>query len=188
MGTEIDTYLGLAAGLATSMLWTGTSLFFTAAARRLTPTIVNTLRIGFAIILLSVTHRLLSGTWIPEAVAGQVAFLAVSGIVGLSIGDQALFVAFVHIGPRLSLVIMTTSPLFAAFFGWLALGETLDGIAWLGITMTIGGVAWVVRERPRLRRGVSDQLPVPAGLVEGMAAGEVHPPGVVNYRRLQKLG
>ena len=35
MGTEIDTYLGLAAGLATSMLWTGTSLFFTAAARRL---------------------------------------------------------------------------------------------------------------------------------------------------------
>ncbi len=96
--------------------------------------------------MLGVTHRVLSGAWVPDVVGRQVLYLAVSGIVGLSIGDQALFAAFVYIGPRLAMLIMTTAPLFAAFFGWLALGETLSPIAWLGVGLTIGGVAWVVLE------------------------------------------
>jgi drug/metabolite transporter (DMT)-like permease len=150
MFDDLDAYTGPAAGIATSMLWTATSLFFTAAGRRLGPTAVNTLRIGLAILLLGITHRLLQGAWLPDIVATrQVWLLAGSGIIGLAIGDQALFTAFVHIGPRISMLIMTTAPLFAAFFGWVALGETLGGFAWVGIVLVIGGVAWVVAERPR---------------------------------------
>jgi drug/metabolite transporter (DMT)-like permease len=141
-------YVGPAAGIATSALWTGTSLFFTAAARRVGPTAVNAARIALAIVLLAVTHRLLAGAWVPQVVAGQVLFLALSGIVGLAIGDQSLFTAFVHIGPRLAMLIMATAPIFAAMFGWLALGETLEPVAWLGVALTIGGVGWVVLERP----------------------------------------
>ncbi len=124
---------------------------FTSAGRRLGPTFVNTLRIGLAIVFLAVTFRIISGSWIPPAVAGQVMFLALSGIVGLALGDQALFVAFVDLGPRLCMLVMATSPLWAALFGWLALGETLHGGAWLGVGLTIGGVSWVVLERPRRR-------------------------------------
>lgn len=140
-------YSGSAAGLATSMLWTATSLFFTAAGKRLGPTVVNVVRIWIAVLLLGTTHRLLTGSWMPEAVVGQVALLALSGIVGLTIGDQALFTAFIDIGPRLAMLIMTLSPLFAAVFGWLALGETLGLTALAGMAMTIGGVGWVVSER-----------------------------------------
>ncbi|MCP4592077.1 MAG: DMT family transporter [bacterium] len=145
----IDPYFGPAAGVATSILWTATSLFFTSAGRRIGPTAVNGLRILLAIMLLGATHRALSGIWIPEVVAGQVIFLALSGVVGLSIGDQALFTSFVYIGPRLAMLLMTTAPLFAALFGWLALGETLHGLAWVGISLTVGGVGWVVLERPQ---------------------------------------
>lgn len=141
-------YTGLAAGIATSVLWTGTSLLFTAAGKRIGPTVVNTLRLLLAVVLLSVTHRLLSGVWMPDANAKQVLYLAASGVIGLAIGDQALFVAFIDIGPRLSMLIMTTSPLFAAFFGWIALGEALHGVAWLGVVLTVSGIAWVVAERP----------------------------------------
>ncbi len=144
----LSVYVGPAAGVATSVCWTGTSLFFTAAGRRLGPTLVNAFRIAFAIVLLGLTHRLIAGTWLPPAVGGQVLFLALSGVVGLTIGDQALFTAFVDIGPRLGMLIMATAPLWAVFFGWVALGETLPVIAWLGIVLTIGGVAWVVWERP----------------------------------------
>jgi len=124
---------------------------FTAAGRRIGPTAVNFARMLFAIVLLGVTHRLLSGTWVPDVVGRQVTLLAISGLVGLTIGDQALFVAFLDIGPRLSTLIMTTAPLFAAFFGWLVLGETLSLIAAVGVAMTIGGVAWAVLERPAAR-------------------------------------
>ena len=148
MQANLDVYVGPAAGLVTSMLWTGTALLFTAAARRVGTTIVNVCRIALAVILLGITHRLLTGMWVPHLVGGQVLFLALSGIVGLSIGDQALFTSFVHLGPRLAMLVMATSPIFASLFGWLALGETLQGVAWLGVALTIGGVAWVVLERP----------------------------------------
>ena len=147
----LTVYIGPAAGVATSVCWTGTSLFFTAAGRRLGPTLVNAFRIAFAIVLLGLTHRFIAGTWLPPAVGGQVLFLALSGVVGLTIGDQALFTAFVDIGPRLGMLIMATAPLWAVLFGWAALGETLPAIAWLGIVLTIGGVAWVVWERPTTR-------------------------------------
>jgi len=149
MDLNFDAYVGSAAGIATSVLWTATSLLFTAAGKRLGPTVVNATRITFAIVLLGLTHRFLSSQWVPDANSRQVLYLALSGIVGLSIGDQALFTSFLHIGPRMAMLIMTTSPLFAAFFGWIALGETLSIRAGIGILITLGGVAWVVMERPQ---------------------------------------
>ncbi len=146
--TMLESLIGPAAGVSTSGLWTFTSLLFTAAAKRIGPTAVNTYRIALAIVLHAVTYRLISGEWIPDVASRQVVYLALSGIIGLSIGDQALFVAFVDLGPRLAVLIMTTSPLAAALFGWLVLGEAFGGIAWLGITLTICGVGWVVMERP----------------------------------------
>ncbi|MFQ5414259.1 MAG: DMT family transporter, partial [Phycisphaerae bacterium] len=144
---QTDTHLGPVAGVATSLLWTVTALLFTAAGRRISPTLVNGSRIYFGIVLLAITHRLLAGAWLPHATPGQVALLLASGVIGLSFGDQALFTAFVEIGPRLSMLIMTTSPLFAVAFGWVVLGERLPGVALLGIGLTVGGVAWVVLER-----------------------------------------
>ncbi len=143
-------FAGPAAALITSVLWAFTALFFTAAGRRIGSTLTNALRIGVAIVLLGVTHRLLSenGTWIPDANSKQVLFLGLSGVVGLTIGDWALFTAFVRVGPRVSMVIMTTSPIFAALLGWIVLDETLGPVALFGMAVTIAGVAWVVLERP----------------------------------------
>ncbi len=146
--SAFEPYIGHLAGIATAALWTGTSIFFTAAGKRIGPTAVNTFRIGFAVVLLAGTHRYLAGGWVPDLVGKQVMFLAISGVVGLSIGDQALLTAFVDIGPRLTTLIMTTSPLFAALFGRMVLGETLQWYAWIGIAMTVSGVGWAVLERP----------------------------------------
>ncbi|MCG3136566.1 MAG: hypothetical protein HJJLKODD_00400 [Phycisphaerae bacterium] len=148
-----DYTIGVAAGLTTSVLWTGTSLFFTAAGQRIGPTAVNTLRLFLAIIFLTFIHRILSGSWLPTAQAGQILYLAVSGVVGLTLGDQALFTAFVDIGPRRSMLIMSTAPLFAALFGNLFLYEVLPRQSWLGMILTIGGVGWVILERPPLTAG-----------------------------------
>ena len=83
-------YRGELAGVATAALWTVTALVFSAAGKRIGATIVNLTRIVVAILLLAVTHRLLQGVWIPDVNRGQVFYLALSGVVGLAIGDQAL--------------------------------------------------------------------------------------------------
>ena len=143
----LDTYGGYLAGIATSILWMATSLLFTEAGKRLGVTVVNFTRLVLAVLLLGLTHRILTGHWVPDASLGQVALLGASGVIGLAIGDQALFTSFILVGPRIATLIMTTSPLFAALFGWVVMGETLGTIALIGILTTLGGLAWVVSER-----------------------------------------
>jgi drug/metabolite transporter (DMT)-like permease len=149
--------VGYLAGLSVSALWTVTSLFFTAAGRRIGPTMVNAVRIATAVALHTVTHRLLTGRWVPDAHSRQVLFLAASGVMGLTIGDQAIISAFVTVGPRLALLVMTTAPLMAAGFGMAFLAESLPSSAWLGIVLTISGVAWVILERGHASESAADR-------------------------------
>lgn len=156
-GTDADAIIGGLAGLATSALWVATSLCFTSAGRRIGSTMVNALRLVVAIVLLGLTHRLLSGVWWPSMVDAQLVALAFSGLVGLTVCDQALFTAFVDIGPRRSLLMMTASPLVAVVLGFVFLGEPLTPVAMLGIAMTLAGIFWVILERaPSSTAGKTD--------------------------------
>lgn len=139
--------IGPAAAVATSMLWTASTLLFSTAGRRLGPTIVNVARVWLALLFIGVSSRFVTGRWIPDAHWGQFAWLAGSGVLGVCIGDQALLTSYVLIGPRLAALVTTTAPLMAALFGVAALGEHLSAAAIVGMMMTVGGVAWVVAER-----------------------------------------
>lgn len=143
----LDAHIGYLAGLTTSVCWTASSLLFNAASRRAGVLRVNVLRMVAAAFLLALAHRALSGHWLPLMQTKQVAMLALSGLLGLTLGDQALLMAFLRIGPRISLLLMTTAPLFAAILGWVALGEALSLRALAGIALTLSGVAWVISER-----------------------------------------
>ncbi|MCP3906330.1 MAG: DMT family transporter [Planctomycetes bacterium] len=165
-------FLGPIAGIVTSVLWTMTSIFFSVAGRRIGSTVVNATRIALAIILLALIHRFViseSGSWIPAVQSKQLWLLALSGVIGLAIGDQCLFTAFVDIGPRLSNLLMTTAPVFAAVLSWVFLGEVLSLVAWIGMAITIGGIAWVI-----LERGGQRSVPAPhrvRGVILAVAGG-----------------
>ena len=147
-----DHLVGPLAGLGASLGWLFTSIFFTAAGKRVGATVVNTVRLFVAVVILALMNRVMTGAWLPhDPSAAQVFYLALSGLVGLAIGDQCLFTAFVEIGPRLTLLIMTTAPIFAALFGLVSLGETLGLPELAGVVITLAGVAWVVAERPHTR-------------------------------------
>lgn len=144
-GLPLD--VGYVAGLSVSILWTFTTLFFTAASKRIGPAMVNAARLTVALILHAITHRAITGHWVPDARSQQVLYLCTSGLIGLTIGDLCIFQAFLSIGPRRALLVQTTAPILAAMFGWIALGETLSLQSWLGIGLTLAGIAWVIRER-----------------------------------------
>ncbi|GAB5495351.1 MAG: DMT family transporter [Phycisphaerales bacterium] len=143
-----DSTIGIAAGVGASSFWVLTTIFFTAGGKRIGVTAVNTLRMIMAIALLGTTHLILFGKLVPEVATTEMwVALALSGVIGLTICDQALFSAFLDIGPRKALLFMTTSPIFAAFFGYFILGEKLGPASIVGMLVTMAGIAWVVLER-----------------------------------------
>jgi len=138
--------VGDSAAVATSFLWTMSSIYFTSASKRIDWLGVNAYRTVIAIGLLAVTHLTLLGTLIPSANGPQWFWMGLSGIVGLGIGDSGLFAAYITIGPRRSLLLYALAPVFAAMSAYAMLGEIIGDVAAVGIVVTVIGVVTVILE------------------------------------------
>ncbi len=137
--------LGEIAALGTALCWSFTGLFFAEAARRVGALRVNLLRLPIALSLLSLAIPA-TGTTFAGIDSRRAFYLAASGIIGLVIGDLALFEAMRRIGARLAFVLMSLAPIFASIAGLILLDEQPGRLALLGIAVTLGGVIWVVGE------------------------------------------
>jgi len=119
----LNSRIGEIAALGTSVCWTFTSTFFTIAGRRVESVIVNRVRLGLAVVFLSLTHFLLQGQWFPpQAGLYRWFWLGLSGVIGLVLGDAFPFQAFVWIGPRRSVLLMSLVPIISTFIAWAFLG------------------------------------------------------------------
>jgi drug/metabolite transporter (DMT)-like permease len=77
----------------------------------------------------------------------NVLWLALSGVVGLSLGDSFYLRSLSTIGPRKTLLLWSLSPPLTAVLGALFLDEPLTWMRVSGIALAIGGVVFVARER-----------------------------------------
>ncbi len=138
-------FLGEIAALATAVLWSGSSLVFAEATARIGSVTVNVSRLFLAagylagVVLVFQIRSPLS--------AHQIANLAVSGVIGLAVGDSFLFRAYQEMGPRITMLIMSLSPAIAAVLGYLFLGEDLSLQAIAGMLVTMAGISIVVLRR-----------------------------------------
>jgi len=134
--------------LATAGCWTVTALCFEVASRRVGALAVNLFRLILALAFLSLYCRMVQGGWFPTDASPSVwGWLLLSGVIGIFIGDTCLFQAFVLIGARKTMLIMSLAPPLAAIAGWLVMGEVLTPVDWAGMALTVLGVAWVVLEQ-----------------------------------------
>ncbi len=142
-------HAGELAALGTALCWTVTSMSFEAAGKRIGSLPVNLIRLVMAAALLSLYGAVIRGAPLPtDATAHAWLWLSLSGLVGFTFGDLCLFRAFVVLGARLSVLLMSLTPLCAALLGLVFLGERLSLLDMVGMAVTLGGVAWVVLERP----------------------------------------
>jgi drug/metabolite transporter (DMT)-like permease len=139
--------MGESAAILTSCLWTGSSLLFTTAGKKIGAFSVNTYRTTIAIALLVCAHVVFLGAVLPVASGAQWFWMGLSGIVGLGIGDLGLFAAYVAIGPRWTVLVQSSSPIFASAGAFLVFGETFSLLAMLGVAVTLTGILIVLLER-----------------------------------------
>ncbi len=148
--------IGETAAIVTAGLWTINSILFASAGKKIGSLSVNAYRILMAVGFLGIAHIIFLGSLLPTASSEQWFWIGLSGIVGLGIGDFGLFAAFVIIGPRRSVLIMSLSPIFAAFGAYLMLGEILSPLIITGIAITLIGVVVVILEKEEN----SDEKPI----------------------------
>ena len=139
--------MGALAALATSLVWALSSTVFTLASLRAGAMAVNRVRLLMAVGWLVLAHGILQVPLPLEADGGRWLVLGASGVVGLVLGDGFLFQAFVWIGPRLSMLLLSTAPALASLWAWWFLGETMSAGQLGGVLVTLVGVAWVVQAR-----------------------------------------
>ncbi|MCA8916932.1 MAG: DMT family transporter [Planctomycetes bacterium] len=181
---------GVAAAFGTAACWSMTALFFSAASRRIGQFHVNQIRLVQACVMLAIACAVLGVySYAPTA---QIVLLALSGLVGLALGDAALFLCLQIVGPRRGSLIMALSPGFAALLMVPLLGEALGWVGIAGMLITLSGVMWVVLERGQpgeiqgslllgVGMGVLGALGQAGGLILSKAGlGMANPAGLLN--------
>lgn len=166
--------MGEAAALGAAICWTVTAMVFESAGKKVGSLQVNLIRLVIAFFFLSVFSFYANGAFFPSDIDSMSwIYLLLSGLVGFVIGDLLLFQALVVLGSRISMLMMTTAPVFTAVLGWMILGENLSIQAVAGMTVTIAGVVFVIsgkrakESRPVTKTGIL----LAVGGAFGQAAG-----------------
>ena len=123
-----------------------------------------------AIMLWAVT--LAVGSW-HSLVPASWGVLALSGLIGIFVGDTALFAAMNRLGPRRASVLFATHAVFSAMLGIWLLGERISPQAAWGAGLVMVGVMTAIllgRHREENHAWESDRCSVGAGVALGLLA------------------
>ncbi|MEA5417328.1 EamA family transporter, partial [Synechococcus sp. BA-132 BA5] len=133
----------VAAGLAAAFCWALASLLW----RRL-PTSLSAARLNLLKNLLAVALMLPLALALPWQVAPRsLLLLALSGVLGIALGDTLFFAALRRLGTRRTLTIDAGGPAVTSLAGVALLGEVPRPAQWLGIALITLAVLLVVHQR-----------------------------------------
>ena len=135
------------AALGTALCWATTGVIAADAVRALGAFHFNLVRQLFVALCLAAVVGA-AGLWVGLT-PGAAVTLALSGVIGILLGDTLNFAAVARIGPRRTGAIFALNAPIAAALSWALLGEALSPQGVLGIVVTTAGVALAILGRPR---------------------------------------
>jgi drug/metabolite transporter (DMT)-like permease len=138
-------FIGEIAGLATSFFYAISAFIFSKAGRMVGSMVTNRVRLVFGVIYLVILNLILFHEPLPfGAGTSRWMWLGISGIIGLALGDIFLFQAYISVGTRLGVLLLSLAPIFGSLISWIFFGETLTILQITGIILALTGIAWVV--------------------------------------------
>ncbi|MEM7316167.1 MAG: DMT family transporter [Planctomycetota bacterium] len=149
-------WIGPTAALTAALVWSISSVLYSRVP--LSAATLTTAKNVFAAILMGLTLWLSSrnGTMF-EATSKQWTYLAISGLIGLVVGDIAYFRSLQILGPRQGLTLTLLTPPVTAVLGEFMLGESLRFTEWAAIGLTLLGLGVVMNERSTSKGELTDE-------------------------------
>jgi drug/metabolite transporter (DMT)-like permease len=135
------------AALAAALCWAIGGLISVGVVRRIGAVLYNRLRMLIVGALLALVAGV-SGGWLQIS-SDMLWPLVVSGLIGIFIGDTALFASLQRLGPRRAAVIFSANAPLTALLAALFLDERLDSMDLWGGALVLAGVIvaiWARRE------------------------------------------
>jgi drug/metabolite transporter (DMT)-like permease len=124
--------------LAAAACWAVGSMLSVTPSRHLGAFAFTRWRMLLVASMLWATTLVVSG--VQVVALAHIAAMALSGVIGIFIGDTALFAAMNRVGPRRTGVLFATNAIFSAFLGVAVLDERLTSQAIIGACLTVCGV------------------------------------------------
>lgn len=142
------THIGEFAALLTAMFWTVSSLSFESAGKKVGSLSVNFIRLIVGFILISMYTFISRGMFLPlDASLSTWIWLMISGVIGFVIGDLFLFQAYIEVGSRISMLVMSSVPPITAIISFMVFGERLTRSSLIGMAITVIGISIVVLKK-----------------------------------------
>ena len=137
--------MGEGLALAAAFGWVGSSVFLERASKETGTLAVNLIRLIVAMFFLGIITYLKRRLVLPLDVTKEsFKFLSISGLFGLFLGDFFLYKSYIKIGPRITLLVMTFTPIAVSILSFFILGEKMEGFKILGVVLTIIGITVVI--------------------------------------------
>ena len=126
------------AAFGAAFTWSISTLISVAPARQLGAYAFTRIRMTLVFIMLTIVTTTYGG-W-STIKAEDLWILALSGIIGISLGDIALFSGLSRLGPRRNAILFATNAPISAVLAYFFLNEVLSLSALFGCTLVMFGV------------------------------------------------
>ncbi len=175
---------GLIAATVAAMFWAVSVVLYRRVGRVMPPVMLNMTKGLIAVVLLSgvlLVDWLAFGNEPWSMSLGKLGLMALSGVIGIGLGDTLFFAGLNRMGSRRMLLLFTINPVITVLIAWALMDESLSGLQLIGIALAVGGVAWVIAERNTAKSdGHVDLL----GVVYGIGAASCQATGYLLSRHI----
>jgi drug/metabolite transporter (DMT)-like permease len=172
--------MGELLSLGSALCWAIGLLLFRIPLAHRAASEVNLFKCAFAALLLGLTALVALGGGSLAFDGRSLLLLALSGVIGMSLGDTLLFQAMSRLGPTRALMLQSTNPLVATIIAWIWLDEALTELQLLGIaTCSVGTLLVIAEGRARERGG---ERAYGSGIAAGLGASVAQAAGMLLVR------
>ncbi|MGI9886843.1 DMT family transporter [Vibrio chagasii] len=171
-------YIGEIAAIGAAIVWACATWIYGQFGHRFSAMQLNIIKGLIASVMM-----LLAMPLIPmpefELSANHFWILAISGIIGIAIGDSAYFAALKRIGANKTLLLESLAPPLSGVLALMFLGAALTLQSWLGVVITTLAVTFVVFQPSNSVSGDSTNQAQWSGIGYGLVASVCQASGVV---------
>ncbi len=167
-------FVGESAALSAAVVWAIATWIYGQFSHQFTALQLNLIKGTIAGTLMVLTLLILGD--LPDLFSLQLnhfAILAISGVIGIAIGDSAYFAALKRIGANKTLLLESLAPPLSGVLALVVLGTSIPMLSWVGVVVTTCAVTYVVFE-PHVKGQSNYQ-----GILYGLLASVCQATGVV---------